>query len=384
VTRNAIDSRRSEAVLVASDGEEETELPDRVALVSAVSGVVAASTSGLAAGGAPLLGVILGPLVGATLGSGWRQRVALALLGALSWIPPLLWGFDHPFARAAAGAAVGVTLVVAERWRRRRRGLEAGHRAGEASTVALTALAILLVFSEASGPPPVGVTAAVLRALAAGGAGLLVALAMLPLHLRTLRDRVAAALQRLRPLHDTAIQKQLREIVRARRRVLRLLAQSSVDRTTREETRRGLDSLALAAIELAVRFDPVNEVLERFALRGVAERAEQLRAQHAQARDPQVRVELERSLEALAQHQAQLATLDEGRERLLARLGRELVSLERTELSLAVLASGDASLCGLRLGNVGEELARQAEELHDEGLELQTALDELPLRGRVS
>jgi hypothetical protein len=227
------------------------------------------------------------------------------------------------------------------------------------------------------------VTASALQAVAGAGAGLLVALVLLPLHVRSLRDKVAAALQKLRPLHDGALRTLLREIVYARRRVLRLLMRTPVDRGTREETQRGLDAVALTAIELAERFDPVHDVLERFGPQWVAQRAEQLRARHADARDPDMRRELERSLAALTDQQEQLAALLQGRERLLVRLGRELASLERAELSLAMFVSGKASLFGLSLDRVGDDLARQAEELEDEGLALQAALADVPARGRT-
>jgi hypothetical protein len=364
--------------------EEDTTLADRVALVCATAAAVSGATSGLALGGASLLGLLLGPALGAALGEGWKQRLALGLLGATSWAPLLLWGRDLPFSQAVAGAAMGVTLILAERWRRRRRGTERAHPTAEAATVGLVSATVLLAFSQVSGasaPPAEGVTASVLRAVAGGGAGLLVALALVPLHLRSLRDRVAAALRKLRPLHDGAIRAQLREIVQARHRVLRLLTRASVDCATRDETRRGLDALALTAIELAERFDPVHEVLERFGPEWMSRRAEQLRAQHAGVRDPDARRQLERSLAALEDQQAQLSALLEGRQRLLARLGRELASLERAETSLAMFASGNASLSGLRLEWVGEDFTRQAEELADEAQALQTALAEASVRG---
>jgi hypothetical protein len=75
-----------------------------------------------------------------------------------------------------------------------------------------------------------------------------------------------------------------------------------------------------------------------------------------------------------------LTALLKGRERLLARLGSELASLESTELSLAIHASASASVFGLRLETVGDELARRAEELQDEGLELQMAMTEMSAR----
>jgi hypothetical protein len=364
--------------------EEETTLADRVAVVCATAGAVSGATNGLAFGGASLLGLALGPLLGAALGNGRKERVALALLGATSWVPLLLWGHDLPFARATAGAMMGLTIVVAERWRRRREGQEQAHRLGEAATVALAALAILLVFSEVSGGSsrsPDSVTASVLRGVAGASAGLLVALALVPLHLRSLRDRVGAALQAQRPLRDGALRARLREIIHTRRRVLQLLARSSVDQATREGTRCGLDALALTAIELAERFDPVHEVLERFGPQWVARRMEQLRAELGQVRDPVARSEIERSLAALTDQQVQLSALMDGRERLLARLGRELASMERTELSLAMVASGDASLFGLRLETVGDELSRQAEELEDEGQALQAELADGPAPG---
>jgi hypothetical protein len=98
-------------------------------------------------------------------------------------------------------------------------------------------------------------------------------------------------------------------------------------------------------------------------------------------RDPDARAQLEGSLAALRDQQTQLSTLLQGRQRLLARMGRELASLERAETSLAMLASGDASLFELRLERVGEDLTRQAEDLAGEADALQTALTEASVRG---
>src|SRR5262249_3176966 len=123
-------------------------------------------------------------------------------------------------------------------------------------------------------------------------------------------------------------------------------------------------------------------VLQRFGPQRMAERVSQLRAQHAEATDSGLRNDLERSLASLSEQQTQIAALLEGRGRLLARLERELASLERSELSLAMRASGDASVFGLRRERVGDELTRQAEELHDEGLALQSAMADIPARGQ--
>jgi hypothetical protein len=149
----------------------------------------------------------------------------------------------------------------------------------------------------------------------------------------------------------------------------------------RRETQRALDALVLTAIEHAERFDPVHEVLERFGPQSLAERTAQLQAQHALARDPGVRAELGRCIEALSEKQVQLRAIAGGRERLLARFETELAAVERAELSLAVHALASASSSGLRLESVGDEPARQAADPHDEGLELQIALAELSSRG---
>jgi hypothetical protein len=336
-------------------------------------------TGSLAFGGPNLLGLALGPLLGAALGHGSRQRFALALLGALSCAPLLLWGFELRLAQAATGAALGLTLVVAERWRRRRSGVEGATGMAEAATVLLATLAIVTLFAEVTAGRA-GPAQTVLRAIGAAGAGLLVALTLLPLQVRAIRDRVATALRRLQPIRDRVLKSHLHDIVRARRRVLRLLTRSCVDRAMRHETQRGLDAVALSAIELAERFDPIHEVLERFGPKWLTERTTQLRAQHALARDAGVRAELERCIEALSEKRMQLRAIAGGRERLLARLETELAAVERAELSLAVHALGSPTPSGLRLEGVGDELARQAEDLHDDGLELQIALAELSSR----
>jgi hypothetical protein len=278
------------------------------------------------------------------------------------------------------GAALGLTLVVADRWRRRRSGVQAATGVAEGATVVLAALAVVTLFAEVTAEPA-GPGQSALRAMGAAGAGLLVALTLLPLHVRAIRDRVATALRRLQPIRDGALQSHLHDIVRARRRVLRLLTRSCVDGAVRREAERGLDALALTAIELAERFDPVHEVLERFGPKWLSERTARLQAQHALARDPGVRAELERCIEAVSEKQVQLRAIAGGRERLLARLESELAAVERAELLLAAHALESASSSGPRLESVEDELVQRADGLQGDGLELQIALAELSSRG---
>jgi hypothetical protein len=55
-----------------------------------------------------------------------------------------------------------------------------------------------------------------------------------------------------------------------------------------------------------------------------------------------------------------------------------LASLEKTEMSFALLASGDAALAGLQLESIGSNLIQQAHEFEAEGAALQEMLTVSP------
>jgi hypothetical protein len=162
--------------------------------------------------------------------------------------------------------------------------------------------------------------------------------------------------------------------VDVREHALKLLEHSRADADVQRDTRRGLDGVAMTALELTERFSAVDQVLGRMPLAGIDERLQRIEQELASASDPAVRRDLERAQSALNEQRSQVERLVQSKQRLVARLQSELASLEKTEMALAVLISGDAAVAGLRLEALGSSLGRQAQELEAEGSALQEAL----------
>lgn len=360
----------------------ETERLDRTAVATAAGAAAVVALGTLA--GMPGPDAWLrwaGPFViAAAAAAGFRGRVRSGLLGLLATAAgAIAWGY-WLFADAVTGAALAALLA----WDsvRTRPGATLKGWQVVASAVlgavawpaALRAIGAVAASALGAGEiPPVVVNGA-----AGAFAGLLVGLTSIPAFLEPGGDPVADALARVRPMLDGELRDLVLRIAEARGRALRMLERSRADARSRAETRRGLDGVALTAIEVCDRFGAVGRVLGRTTLTSVVERAAALRTQLEQATDAGVRRDLERAVASLDEQKAQLERLLQGRARLVARLESELASLEKAEMSLALLASGDAALSGVRLEAIGSGLGRQATELEAEGSALQEALTVAP------
>jgi hypothetical protein len=319
-----------------------------------------------------------GPLfigVGASRG-GWRERLKGALLGTGAAIATAVFSGYPLFGAAMAGGFIGVAVSHDPN----RRQLNAKPRSAAQLTaiggaVVAWPLVIEAIRSIAAAEPMAAAIPPIVLQTAAGGTfGLLMGMTALPLSVELDGEQVAQALKRLRPTLDGELGALVMRVVEVRLRALKLLDQSRADAEVRRETRRGLDGVALMAIELTERFTAVDHVLTRMPLPSIEQRTAALGAQLEGATDPSVRRDLEKAIAALGDQKHQVERLLQSRHRLVARLQSELASLEKTEMSLALLISGDAAVAGLRLESIGSSLGRQAQELEAEGSALQEAL----------
>lgn len=360
----------------------ETHELDRIATRAALGAAVvaAAALPGLLA---PALALRFGGPAVMALAAGGLTRIGAraAAMGLLAALTPFAWPGHPGFADAVAGLLAGGALGLVVEASRRRAGLEPSRWPFRAALGALAAVTWPLALqavtaARASALAQSWVPPTVLTTLVAAAGGLALALCTAPLFLEAAADRVGEALRQAKPVLDGELRALVLKIVEARGRATRLLAQTRADGA--RETQRALDGLALAAIELADRFGAVDRVLSRQPLEAVEARLRVVVEQRETTEDSAVRRDLDRARETLEEQRAQVQALRQGRARLLARLECEHASLERTEMSLALLASGDAAMSGLKLEALGTTLGRRAADLAAEGAALQETLAGTP------
>lgn len=348
------------------------EALDESVLRATMAGALVACAGALTSFGAATLMSWAGPaaLAFALSTGSVRSRLPALLLGVAAAVAGLVWAPHRLFGELVTGAVLAMVLV--------RQAPHSGLKLASLGWGALgwpAAMAALRVVERGSwfaGAVPAPVVFAAAGALV----GVLMALVPLPTHLVRDRDPIGLAIARLRPVFDEELRSLVLRLVEARARALQALQGSRADAQVKAQTRRSLDGIALSAVELAQRFAEMERVLGASRHDALQRRLEQLRAQRDQTLDEAARSDLQRALSSLEEQQRQVEALVQGRQRLVARLQRELASLEQTEVSLALLASGDAALSGLRLGGIGAALATQARELEAEGTALQAALAE--------
>jgi len=377
----------------------DTETLDRTAMSCALAGALCLAAGAAVAAGARAAGAywpgdatawmaLAGPAFLATAVSRGHlaERLRTVLFGAAGVAAMLVWGRDFPgFAQASAGALLGTAFAVENDRKRKRESRDRLPRWAFAATAAAVAvawpIAVLATGSVEHSVLANGMVPPLLLGSAAGAlSGLATGLASFPSHLERVGDRVLEALQKARPVLDGELRDLVLKVVDARGRALKLLERSRADATARVETERGLDQIALTAIDLADRFGAVDRVLARTPMPGLDERVAATRSQLDGTKDPGVRRDLERALQALEDQRSQVDRLLQGRARLVARLQSELASLEKTEMALALLATGDAAMAGLRLETLGSTLEHRAHELEAEGAALQETLVDSPVR----
>lgn len=345
---------------------------DESVLRAALAGALVACAGSLTPLGAGNLMAWAGPMALAfALSTGTvRARLPALILGLAATAAGLVWAPYRLFGELVTGAVLAAVLVrqAPKSWLK----LVSLGLGAIAWPVAMEALRLVGRGSFLHTAVPTPVVFAAVGALA----GVLLALVPLPTHLEKDDDPVGRALARLRPVFDEELRSLVLRLVEARARAIAALDHSRAETTVKVETRRSLDGIALTAVELTERYAQVERVLGPGRKDALTKRTEQLQAQLDEAIDEATKSDLQQALTSLQAQQRQVETLGQGRQRLVARLQRELASLEQTELSLALLASGDAALSGLRLGGIGAALSRQAQELEAEGSALQAALAE--------
>jgi uncharacterized membrane-anchored protein YhcB (DUF1043 family) len=363
---------------------DDTERLDRTAVQCAAIGAlcVAAGSVMPGRGGDCLLWAGPTAMLAATATSS-RERVRGLLLGGAAVCSSAVFAGYALFAHAVAGGLLGLGLarnVLSAQKSEFQEGEGVNQQwasvllASLAWPLAIMALRSVQGFSVTqSAVPPVLVQSA-----AGGVAGLLLGLTTAPLFVRSLGDPVAEALNKMQPTLDSELRSVVLRIVETRARAIKLLQQSRVSTAARNETWRSLNAVALTAVELTNRFASVDRVLSRILLPDIEARALTLRTQLVETTDAGVKRDLERTLTTLDEQRQQVKRLIQGRARLVARLQSELASLEKTEMSFALLASGDAALAGLQLESIGSNLIQQAHEFEAEGAALQEMLTVSP------
>jgi hypothetical protein len=295
----------------------------------------------------------------------FQRAAAWAALGgaALAAVAPL--------PAAAAGAALAVALRPGDR--RRRLFLASGCAAAAGAAIALPAavwpwalcgvfFALVLASARAEAPFSARAVAAVLcaaiaviaahilpaaalsqslpRALAdgaAGGAlGLWLSLAAAPLHISIGADPVEGRLSALRPSLNAELRALAERAAAARRGAAHELPAGA-----RADLRGLLDSLALAALDLASRASELGRAAPASLENDLKARNAALAKNAAAAEDERARQSYLRAAEALEGQLEHLRRVRRARERALARLHEEVANLERARFSLTLLQGGD-------------------------------------------
>lgn len=262
---------------------------------------------------------------------------------------------DHAaFQRAAAWAALGGAALAAVApsaalWRWAFCGaffalvLASARTEAPASARAVAAVLCAAIAVIAAHTLPVAALAlsqALPRALAdaaAGGAlGLWLSLAAAPLHISIGADPVESRLSALRPSLNAELRALAERAAAARR-----CAAQELPAGARADLRGLLDSLALAALDLASRASELGRAAPSSLENDLQTRNAALAKSAAAADDERARQSYLRAAEALEGQLEHLRRVRRARERTLARLHEEVANLERARFSLTLLQGGD-------------------------------------------
>ena len=283
-----------------------------------------------------------------------NRRVAAAVACALaagasllepkaSWLFPL------------CGAMLGVLFAIARRDSARANGVKgpsgmtiALAAALGAGAVMLASLALLPLATALAGLLPGWI------ATGASGAafGLWAGLAAVPLHVTVGGDAVEARLAALRASLGPDLRALAERAVAARRG-----AADELPPGARFELRGLLDSLALAALDVAERTASLTRAASPAVEENLTTRSAQLSKSAAETEDPAARQSYQRAADALEGQLDHFRRVRRARERALARLHEDVANLERARFSLTLLRGPD---CAAELDLLHERLQHGA------------------------
>ena len=269
-----------------------------------------------------------------------RRRLAAAAACALaagasllepraSWLLPL------------CGAMLGVLFAIARRDSARESGAAGPSGAVIALSAALGAGAVMLA-TLALSPLATALMAIVPGFLATGASGaafgLWAGLAATPLHVTFGADPVEARLSALRP----GLAPDLRALAE-RAAAARRGAADELPPGARGDLRGLIDSLALAALDVAERAASLTRAASPALEQELQHRSAVLLASAAKAEDPAARDSYQRAADALEGQLDHFRRVRRARERALARLHEDVANLERARFSLTLLRGPDCA-----------------------------------------
>jgi hypothetical protein len=255
--------------------------------------------------------------------------IVCAAAGGLALVfPGALW----PWPLCGALFAMVLAAARADAPSNSARALAAAFCAAAAVIAAYTLPAAALLFSQA-------VPRIVADAAAGGALCLWLALAAAPLHISIGADPVEAKLSALRPALNAELRALAERAAAARRGAAQELPAGA-----RADLRGLLDSLALAALDLAARAAELGRSAPASLENDLKARTSQLAGSAAAALDSNnapARQSYLRAAEALEGQLEHLGRVRRARERALARLHQEVANLERARFSLTLLHGTD-------------------------------------------
>ena len=278
-----------------------------------------------------------------------NRRVAAAVACALaagasllepkaSWLLPL------------CGAMLGVLFAIARRDSARANGVKGPSGMTIALAAALGAGAVMLASLALS--PLATALAALLPGWIATGASGAAGLAAVPLHVTVGGDAVEARLAALRASLGPDLRALAERAVAARRG-----AADELPAGARFELRGLLDSLALAALDVAERTASLTRAASPAVEENLTTRSAQLSKSAAETEDPAARQSYQRAADALEGQLDHFRRVRRARERALARLHEDVANLERARFSLTLLRGPD---CAAELDLLHERLQHGA------------------------
>jgi hypothetical protein len=251
--------------------------------------------------------------------------------------------FAAPLAVQAAGCGAILALVLtrAQTGAAKEQGAPAPSAAAIAATLvaAIGALALALaLLPQLSTALRTAVPAWGAGALCGGALGLWTAMAALPLHLKLGADPIEDRLLGLRLSLGPELRSLVERAVAARRG-----AAGEIPRGACAELRALIDSLTVAALELAARGQQLSGAASPEVADDLQRRTGMLQQAAAEAADPAARQSYLRAADALTAQLEHFQRVRRARERTVARLHEEVANLERARFSLTLVKGPDGA-----------------------------------------
>lgn len=322
--------------------EDSTQWSRAAGLAAIGSGALAAVAPHLALAPAAVVGSAMAVAFAPGVAARRRRLIAAAacaLAAGASLIEPLA-GWLVPL----CGAMLGVLFAMARREETRESGKAGPSGALIALSAALGAGAVMLAtvaLSPLAAALANALPAWIARCASGAAFGLWAGLAALPLHVSVGGDPVESRIAALRPSLPADVRALADRAVAARR---------ELPQDARGDLRTLIDSLAMAALDVAERVSALSKSASPALEQELQHRCAELLAAAAKAEDDRARQSYTRAADALDGQLDHFRRVRRARERALARLHEDVANLERARFSLTLLPgpARDAELDLLR------------------------------------